>query len=269
MAGEQDGGLLAETVDRRAALEALAEGPLHRKELEDRLDVSKTTCHRIIRHFDDRGIIRRTDDGYRLSRLGEVVAEEIGRAAVTVKTARELEPLLRAFEPTDVAFEISMFVDATVTRAQPDDPYPPISRFMELLRESNTLRSLDRTSIAPLYTDEIFNLIFEEGLEVEAIYPESVVEKLISEYDEPHRRAADVGRMTYRVFDDVTFGMSLFDDRVGLRAYDAGTGALLLFADTDDPEALSWAEEVYDHFREGARVPDWFPDWINEPELRL
>lgn len=257
--GGEAGDLFDDAVHRRAALAALADGTLHRRDLEERLDVSKTTCHRIIRRFDDYGLVRRTDDGYRLSELGEAVAGELDRAARNVATARDLEPLLSALEPVDVSLDVSLFTDATVTRAQPEDPYTPISRFMDLLRESSALRSLDRTPIAPLHVEEIFDLVFDRGLEIEAVYPASVVEKLLSEYPEYHRRAADLGRVTYHVHDDITFGMSLFDDRVGLRAYDVETGALRLLADVGSPEALAWAEEVFERYRERARTPEWPP----------
>lgn len=263
------GSLFEEAVDRRAALDALAEGTLHRQDLESRLGVSKTTCHRIIRSFDEHGLVRRTDDGYRLSELGEVVAGELDRAARNVATACELEPLLTAFEPVDVSLDVSLLADATVTRARPDDPYSPVSRFMELLRGSSTLRSLDRTSIAPLHVEEIFERIFDRSLEVEAVYPASVVDKLVSEYPDYHRRAAELGRATYHVHDDLTFGMSLFDDRVGLRAYDVETGALQLFVDTGRPAALAWGGEVFEHYREQARCPGWLPEGLADADANV
>lgn len=261
--------LFNKAVSRRDALEVLSEGPLYRRDLQERLDISKTTCHRIVHEFDEHGLIERTDDGYRLSPFGEEVAGEVDRAARNVTTARELEPLLSAFEATDLRFDVSLFADATVTQAQPDNPYPPINRFVELLREAETLRSLDRTSIAPPYVDEIFELILEGGLKIEAIYPRSVVEKLFSEYPDYHRRAAELGRGTLRVHDDISFGMSLFDDRVGLRAYDQRTGALELFTDTGNEEAVEWAEGVFETYRERSRDPDWVSDGMIAPELRL
>lgn len=268
--GSLDGeDLFEDAVARRRALRALSDAPLHREELENRLDVSKTTCHRIIRGFDEHGLLKRTGHGYQLSPLGEVVIDEIDQTTRNVARARALEPLLSAFESTDVQFDVSLFADATITRAQPEDPYPPVKRFMELLRDSKTLRSLDRTSIAPLHVDEIFERIFEEKLEVEAIYPQSVLDKLLSEYPEYHRRAAELGRATYHVHDDIAFGMSLFDDRVGLRAYDSETGALRLFTDTANAEALAWAEDVFREYRERASEPDQCPDWLTESKLRL
>lgn len=256
--------ILDEALTRREALKTLGERPLHRRELEERLDVSKTTCHRIIRSFDQHGLLRRTEEGYRLSRLGEVVADELDQATRNVATARELEPLLSALDATDVDFDVSQFTEATITRAQPDDPYPPIKRFMTLLQRSSTLRSLDRTSIAPLHVDEIFQRIFAGELTVKAIYPRSVIEKLLSEYPDYHRRASELGRFTYRVHDSISFGMSLFDDRVGLRAYDTETGTLRLFSDTGNPEAVAWAEDTFTQYYEQAERPDWLPDWTTD-----
>ncbi|MFB6205501.1 MAG: helix-turn-helix transcriptional regulator [Haloglomus sp.] len=269
MEDSDSGELLDDAVTRREALAALREGPLHRRDLEKRLGVSKTTCHRILQRFDEHGLLRRTEDGYRLSELGQVVEDEVAAAARAVQTAQELEPLVSAFGSAAVDLDISLFAEAEVTRAEPTDPYPPVGRFIELLRESSTLRSLDRTSIAPLHVEEIFDLVLEQGLAVEAIYPESVVEKLLSEYPDLHRKAADQGRVTYRVYDDIPFGMSLFDDRVGLRAYDSDTGAPLLLVDTGDSDALEWAETVFAHYREAAEIPEGIPTWMKDTDLRL
>lgn len=267
--------LLETAVQRRGVLAALAAAPHHRRELQTRLDISKTTCHRIVRSFDEKGLLRRTADGYELTALGRTLHEQVDAYERGVRAARRLEPLLSAFEAAEVAFDVSLFADATVTRPQPEDPSPPVTRFLELFRDAETVKSLDGTSFTPpLYVEEMFETAMQDGGRGIAIFPKSVVERRLSAHPDLHRRAAEAEvPVRYRVHDDIPFGLTIYDgDRVGLRAYDDETGALLLFADTDDPEAVDWAERLFERYydqSEPLSAFDAFPDWMPASELRL
>lgn len=267
----REGELLETALRRKSALALLAEGPHHRRELEEELDVSKATCHRIIRSFDEEGLLRRTDDGYELTEFGRVVDEQVQQVEDTVRTARQLEPLIEGVAASDVAFDIDLFVDANVVRAQRNDPYPPQERFMELFRESETLRNVGPTPVPPTMAEEIFDLMFSEGMRIELIKPKPIIRKYVSEYADQGRKAAERDQLGVRIYEGFQFGMSLFDGHLGLRGYDLETGKILVFADTDDPEAVAWGEEVFDRYCERAHPLsqfDEFPEWAQE-ELKL
>lgn len=266
-------GVLETVLARKSVFSALSGDVLHRRELEAELDVSTSTCHRIVRSLEGHGVLERTADGCRLTALGRVVAAQTAAFEQNVRTAYRLEPLLGAFERADVDFDVALFADATVTRAEPDDPSPPINRYLELFRRADTIRTVDRTSfVPPLYVEKLFELAVEEQKDGRAIYPKSVVEKRLSKYPDIHRAAARTREPFYRVCDGVPFGMTLYDgEHVGLRAYDDETGALLLFTDTDDPDAVAWGRDVYDHYHEQSdplsavdELPDWTPDDIRQ-----
>lgn len=262
--------VLQTAVDRRDVLAALAAQPHHRRELQTALDLSKTTCHRIVRSLDEQGLLRRSSDGYELTPLGRTVHEQVDRFEGGVRTATRLEPLLGAFESAPVDLEVDLFVDATVTTPRPDDPSPPVSRFLELFRAAESVRTLDGTSFAPpLYVEEMFETAIETGGGGVAILPKSVVERRFSTHHDLHRRAVEAGvPVPYRIHDAVPFGLTIYDgDHVGLRAYDDETGAVLLFADTDDPLAVDWAEDVFEYYRDRSEplsAFDGFPDWATD-----
>lgn len=269
---EFDDDLLRTAVTRKEALAALADEPHHRRDLQERLGVSKTTCHRIVRALDERGLVRRTDRGYELTELGIAVAGQVDRFEANVRLAYQLEPLLDAFETAAADLDVELFADATITRPRPDDPTAPAHRYLELFREADTVRTLDRSSfLPPLYIREIVDSVIEGAVTAEAILPTSVVRTRIEEFTDTHRRLAEAAdRSGYRLYDTVPFGITLFDDRVGLRAYDDETGSVLVFADTDDPETVDWARAVYRHYRERSRPPsavEGFPDWVPEADL--
>lgn len=269
-----DDDILELAVKRKPVLAVLADRAHHRQELEERLDISKATCHRIVRSFDEHGLLRRTDRGYELTELGHVVADQVGAFERNIHTAYDLEPLLEAFESAPVDFDVEVFTDSNVVRPEPDDPSPPIHRYLELFRDARSVRTIARTSfLPPLYLEEIFESAFDPdkkgGI---VIYPKSVVSNRYETYPDWHRNVADAGiPLRYRVYDTSPFGMTIFDDdHVGLRAYDEDTGTLVLFADTDDPAAIAWAERVFEYYYEESEplsAFDEFPDWVPESDV--
>lgn len=274
MAGRQfDEEVLETAIDRRPALSALADEPHHRRELQAKLDISKTTCHRIVRSFDEKGLLRRTDRGYELTELGEFLERQVDRFHSRVRAAYRLEPLVTAFESTDVDFDVDAFADASITEPRPDDPTPPIKQAWERFQESamDTVRIVDGTQFAPpLYERGVLEAALETAVAGEVIVPKSYADHLVTEYPDLHRAFADASaQLGYRIYDDVPFGMSIHDEYVELRAYDDDTGSLVLLVHGESPEALAWAEDVYDHYREKAALPSEFeelPDLVPEPE---
>lgn len=273
---EFDADLLETAVTRKPVLEALAGEPHHRQELQDELDLSKTTCHRIVRSFDDYGLLRRTDRGYALTPLGRRVADAVDRYDETVRAAVSLEPMLGAFADAPVEFPVELFADATVTRPDSDDPSMPVDRACELFFESdsNWVRTLDCSQfIPPVFMAEVFEAGIEEGLEGEFVFPASVARERIERFEEYHRMIPEAdAAIRYLIHDGVPFGMSLYEGHVDVRAYDDETGAPVMLVDTDDSDAVAWAEDVFELYRERAKPPsavEEIPDWLPEPDVEF
>lgn len=264
-----DEELLRTAVQRREILTALAEEPHDRRDLQTAFDISKATCHRIVRTFEEYDLVRRADRGYTLTPLGDAVAAQVAQFDSGVRTATRLAPLLDAFAEAAVSFDPALFTDATVTRPSPSAPSAPVDRHLELLADTTTVRTLDSTSFAPpLYVEKMMEKALEKGGRGVVILPAEIVEDRLARHTEVHRRAAEAAApVRYRVFDGVPFGLTVFDeDRVGLRAYDEDTGSVTLLAETDDPDAVAWAMDVFDHYYDRSdpvsgvdALPEWLP----------
>jgi predicted transcriptional regulator len=251
-------------VNRKSALEVLDDAPHHRRELQDKLDISKATCHRIIRSFDDKGLLVRTDHGYELTEYGRIVYNQVSESEKTISTAQALQPILEGFAESDMEFDLELFTDANVIRAQPDDPYPPIERLIELFRRFDTLRNFGPTPIPSPMAEEVFELLFSERKKLEIIKPYEIISKYVSEYDDHGRKAMENNQLGSRIYDDPPFGLSLFDGHIILRGYDTHTGAVLVSVDTDKPKAVAWGENVYEYYHEQSKsLSDFeeFPEW--------
>lgn len=273
MVGDEfDDEILETALARREALATLSDGPRHRRELETDLDVSKTTCHRIVRTFEENGLLRRTERGYELSRKGEQLEAYVDEFYRKTRAVFLLEPLVTAFTDADVAFDLEAFADARITQPDPDDPTLPLDREFELFRDAEHFRVVDCNQHVPaLFLEQVFEISIEHGKRAEHIAPKAVIEKRLGEFPELHKQHPDVeATLTYRVCEEPTFGLTLYDrDHVVLRAYDDETGSIELMVDSDDRAAVAWAEDVVDHYRERSEPPsavDDLPAWTPEAD---
>ena len=243
-----DTDLLGDIVRHGPVLEALLDGPLDRGEIEDRLDVSRATSHRFAQWLDEQRFVEKVEGRLRLTGRGEVVAEEVLRFEANVSTADRLAPLLDVICEDHQEFIIEPFVDATVTVAEPDDPYQPVERFISLVRDSATFRGFNTTHMAPLVLGGFHQQMFDTT-DTEIIYLPHIAEKLFETYPERAGEAIEHGHLALRTRDELPYGLAIFDKRVGIGGYDEATGLMQVFVDTDASIAREWAERVYTSVR--------------------
>lgn len=239
-----DTDLLGDIVRHGPVLEVLLEESLDRREIEERLDVSRATSHRYTQWLDEQEFAEKADGRFKLTWRGEVIAEEVLRFEANVRTAHRLTPLLNAVCDDHREFIVEPFVDATITVAEPDDPYRPVERFITLVNESETFRGFNTTHMAPLILGEFHQRMFDE-IDAEIIYLPHIMEKLFETYPERAREAIDRGDLALRTRDELPYGLAIFDDCVGIGGYDETTGLMQVFVDTNAPIAWEWAERVY------------------------
>ena len=236
------------TLVRRApALAALREQPLDRRDLEECLDVSKPTVHRLARTLGEMGLIERTNGIFALTGLGEAVADVVAEFTRSVETAYRLTPLLETIQDRYSDFDVAAFEDAIVTTAEPSNPYRPVQRYCSLIKETRTLRGFDTTMFSPQHVDTVHSRVCD-GMEMEFVYPPAIAAHLSSIYPERMAEMIQSGRLDFRVHADIPYGLVLFDGRVGIGSYCQTTGALRAFIDTDVPDACEWAETIYDAY---------------------
>ncbi|WP_254547426.1 helix-turn-helix transcriptional regulator [Halomarina pelagica] len=240
---------LCEYVRHGPLLEALFDGPLDRRDIEECLGVSRATSHRFTRWLETEGLATKVDGQFALTGQGAVIAEEILRFELHVAAAQRLAPLLSSICDHHREFVIEPFADATVTTADPADPYRPVRRFVSLVEESTTLRGFNTTAMAPLTMQSFYERLFGE-METEIVYLPSAVDGLLASYPEQAERVLETGRLTLFTREALPYGLAIFDDRVGIGGYDEDTGLLRVFVDTDAERAREWAERVYELFKE-------------------
>lgn len=252
-----DRDFLLDIVRQGPMLNALREGPVDRRSLEERLGISKSTSHRNTSSLAEQGLLRRSNDEYTLTEYGQAVADVVTTFEADMETTLRLAPLFDAVDGIDPRCPLDAFADATVTVADRGDPFAPLARFVSLVRETSSLQMVDSYAIAPTYIDEVHGRVLD-GLETQVIERPDVAEDIMKHYPAKCVQLCASEYLTMKVIEDVPFGLILLDRRVGIGVRDPTTGVPRTFVDTDDEEARNWAESLFDILWEGGTQLEHF-----------
>ena len=249
-----DVAYLVRSEHRVRTLVALTDRPRSRSEIWELTGVSSSTVRRTLREFEKRNWIRRNGYRYEATQLGAFVADAIIELLERVETERKLRDVWHWLPGGESGFTIRMCSDAVVTVAEADDPYRPVNRFASLLRETDRFRfvGFDVALLEPC--KDVLSQQIVDGLHAEIIDPPSAAKYILSTYGEHCAGPLESGNLTVRLHDDLPpYGVSLFDDRIGISGHNPDSGTVRVFLDTDAPAAREWAESLYESYRREAR----------------
>lgn len=241
---------LARSEHRITALAALARRPQSRADLLAITGVSQSTMGRTLREFEERNWIRRDGKEYEATPPGAFVAAGMRELVDRVDTEQRLRDVWRLLPDEESGFTLEMVDDAVVTVADIDDPYRPVNRFLELVRDTDRFRFAGfNVALLEPCKDQLCQLVLD-GMQTEIIDPPNVVQYIRSSCPDQFSEMLERGDLTLRIHDDLpTYGIGLFDDRVAISGYDPSTGTVKVLVDTDAPEVREWAESTYGIYR--------------------
>ncbi|WP_435177074.1 helix-turn-helix transcriptional regulator [Halorussus sp. AFM4] len=241
---------LARSEHRAPTLVALTVRPRSRSELWEMTGVSSSTIRRTLREFEDRNWIRREGYRYEATPLGAYVASAVAELIERLETERTVRDVWQWLPDEDSGFTIEMCADAVVTVAEADNPYAPVNRFLELLRETDRFRFVgsDLALLEPC-RDEFCRRVID-GMRAEIIDPPSVAEYIRSTYPELSAETLASGNLTIRLHDDLpSYGIALFDHRIAICGHDPDSVSVRVLLDTDAEDAREWAESQFSFYR--------------------
>lgn len=245
-----DVAYLSRSEHRVASLVALSMETHTKSELSETTGVSSSTIRRTLREFEDRQWIQREGSGYRTTQLGSFVAGSLAELVDRLETERSLRDVWQWLPGEDEGLTIEMCSDAVVTVADADNPYRPVNRFKELLREADEFRfaGFDVALFEPS-KDELCERVIE-GMDTELITPPRVAKYIRSTCPDLFSDALESGNLAVRLHDSMPpFGVSIFTDRIAISGYDPDSVTVRVLVDTDGQEARDWAETIYRAYR--------------------
>lgn len=224
------------------------EGPLTRSELRDRLDVSRTTVTRNLDELEDRNWVTQANGEYAMTRVGELVADDLFDLVEVVGTAARLEGIMKWVPDEEFDLDLRCLTDADITLADPSDPYAPAREHAKRLELADEFRGLlPAVGHEPMRSARQGVL---NGAEHELIVERSVADVIQTkeEYTDLIEEMQTAGRIEVRVVDDsIPYYVGLLDEtvQIGVEDDDGLPRALL---ETDADEAPEWAERTYERY---------------------
>jgi predicted transcriptional regulator len=258
----EDIDFLARSEHRVDALRRFREGPADRGDLTVATEASKATISRLLNEFEDRNWVVRDGHEYELTDPGEFVAEEFLRLVGRMGTEHALRDVWQWFPTEYPGCTMSLFAEANIWKLGSESPYDPISRFVELYESAHTVRAISDHHPKPGYF-EMFSKGLAAGMEHHVINSPALMEQIlkgiyeVTGTPEVIREAVESGRFTRLAHDSIPTNdtILIFDDRMAVVCRD-DNGVSQAMVDTDAPEAVAWAESVFEEFRSEARPVD-------------
>ncbi|MFP8958695.1 helix-turn-helix transcriptional regulator [Natrialbaceae archaeon A-CW3] len=242
---------LIQVLRHRHVFAELQKEALERRQLEDRLGVSRATSHRYVRALEDLGLLEKTGGRYVLTDLGADIAATVATFETEVSARLRLAPMVDVMGDVTPQVDIAAFEDATVTSIEYGDPFAPLTRFISLVQETETLRGINTCRIAPTYMDEFQERILD-GMQTELIDLPRILEDIMERYPEKCVQVCvseNLGLWIHENRGSLPFGLVLFDDRIGIGLFDTAKGTVEAFIDTDEPAAIEWGTAVYAQYQ--------------------
>jgi predicted transcriptional regulator len=230
---------------REQLLRGVGMAGVGKRELVDRLSVSRSTVDRGIRELESAGLLARSAEGYCRTLFGELLLSEYDSFATTAETLCGGQSLLADLPP---GFDLDpvLLEDATVVTASQYAPHQPVSALCSVLGEARWVQTVF-PAVFPQVLDEWLSLCDEEIIRADIVLTEPVVAELVGTHTDTLQQLLEDSCLSLHQVDDgpsyglviaesestATAGVVVMDDRGGARA----------FIETDAEAAVSWVRE--------------------------
>lgn len=244
---------LARSENRLAILEAADERPCSRRDLEAEAGVSRSTLSRALRELqEERGWLRRTDDGFTTTTAGSLVMERFLPLLRTVDALETLDHAMAFLPVEEMAIDVHHFHDAEFMTPSEFDPTAPFEYGVGRLRESGSLRSVGQL-VPPAYVRAVHEGVAAGELDLEIVlsgeYVDAVADSELGELWAETAARPSTGVL--RSAEEPPYNLLVLDDVVHLwLCSDEGEQAGLV--ESENPAVREWAQSAVDAHREDA-----------------
>jgi len=245
---EQDIRLL----QRAPILAACRNDPVDRSTIAERADCSRTTVYRATTALEADGLLEQDDGGYSLTNFGTTILDRITQFRAELDGARHLTPLFDRIDAPELRENADLFTDASVIEASPDAPYAIDQHFASVIRANTEVWfGFTRAYGSPIVVEAVSEAI-AAGASAEWVFTRETVERLSQQYPEAQTELRALDRTASYVVDSLPFDFAVLNDTLVLIGADAETGVHAAIATTENPEAVAWARDIFERYRDRA-----------------
>lgn len=239
---------LATSPNRVTLLGLLYEEPRRPSALTDAGSFSRSTVHRNLDEFAERGWVRKNGQQYVLTTVGERVLDCYESLLDAVEAVHDHRPLYASLDDATLPFDAVQ--DGTVVTASAGNPHAPLSYYTGALSDVDSGSFYAVTPIVSQVFNDASRRFVDSGTEIELVLDETTLETSRTEFPDAFAVAQDAENLTLYVADSVSVGLSIFEERVFVGAYDGGRLRALL--DGTNESLREWALDRYETICEDA-----------------
>lgn len=235
--------------NRIAVMQALAENPKTRAELEEATDIPRATLSRILADFRDRDLVRRESHEYALTQLGRIFIRELESLLETVGAMWTLQTVRRWLEIDEYDVPVDRLSTAEVIVPEPTDPMAPVRRAEELLARASRVRLL-AYSMVPGCLEAVTRAVTDGRQTFEGVLTPGAVETMV-DVPEMAAQARDLfadDNATGYVHPDETLPLVFVVDETVFIAVVGDTGTIQGHIESTDETMIRWANETVDEY---------------------
>ncbi|QCW04877.1 winged helix-turn-helix domain-containing protein [Natrinema pallidum] len=239
---------LAGTRDRLRILEVLSEAPHAQSELEERIDVHRTTLRRNLRELQERDwITKRSGKVYELTPGGELVLSSFADLLRDIESAAKLGSF-RSKIPRGFPIDADVLSAGEIVVNGFDVPFAAVNEFTSFIERADRLQ-LCVPAINPKYTSVLAQR--ESATDIEIVGPtkcfETVIETEPTEFDALQR--SETVQMI-EINEYPSYGICIGEHRCMIVAYNDESGIHgVLRIDNLSSDIGRWMKERYASFK--------------------
>lgn len=224
---------------RHRILRLLGEGIYERKEMVDKVSVSRVTVDRALRDLEDKQLVTSMGSDYRLTSLGRHSMRHFDEFVETLTTLSEIRDLLKLL-PEDVVLEREILHGGNVIRSEFPAPDKPDRYLKECLKSSDEIKL-----VSPVLSIGDLNSIIENPNHLSNSHiflPNETIEYLLENKREDFTSIITAGDVTvYETKGKPAFGLLRARDEVVLGFFNR-EGTLIGLLTNSTPKAFVWAD---------------------------
>ncbi|WP_423744363.1 winged helix-turn-helix domain-containing protein (plasmid) [Haladaptatus sp. SPP-AMP-3] len=242
-------------LQRATILDACRDGPADRTTITERAECSRATAYRATTELEEQGLVEKSSDGYRLTRSGTAILEQIQQFQTRLDGSRHLEPLLEHVTAPELVENVHLFTDATVIEADPSAPYAIEQHLESIIRDTNReLVGATSSFGSPTVMESTYEII-RGGIDVEWIITPSAFDGVRAQHRDGHDTLGELDTTATYFVDDLPLDFAIYDDTLVVAGFDDRTGVIAAIVTTENETAVEWGRRLVDEYRaRGERI---------------
>ena len=262
------GDLMAVVSKRVDFIDALADRPAEKRDLVDRVGVSRSTVNRAVLDLEEAGLVEDAGEEYRLTVGGRLLREQYDRYEAEATAIAAANGLLQ-YLPESAPLSVDFLCGANVFTVADPAPHVPATVLSEVIGDAESVRGVSRSHAAPTVDDALRDVVARGGT-IEVVFRDGVFDQIRSMYDWVAGRVAS-GDYRPHVVDDLPYGLVIAEQAAEPPAASEPSSAdtpadrtvccLVVYDEreslagvivNDTAVAIEWATDVFERYRSEA-----------------